>query len=258
MTLLLIFRMDLAAQEFWMMPDKFVYVPGDTIRIRFSVGENFAGETWNLRSERIRSVLLHANSAVSDLTQQARAGNKDHLLIPAVKEGTYQITMEGNNAFVELPAERFNEYLKENALDNVIALRRKTNNTDEPGREMYRRIAQVMVQVGENTNNASVRSTGLPLEIVPGKNTSTIRKGDMVQFKILFNGKPDFGARAFVWNRKDGKTFMQPIYSQQDGTVDVRIFNDGDWMISVVRMVPTSGEKADWQSFWGSLVFHVE
>lgn len=254
--LLLAFR-ELPAQEFWMMPDKFQYEKGDSIRIRFNVGENFVGETWNLRPERIASVSLHTKATESDLKVNVEPGRRTHLKVSAVREGTYLVTMEGENAFVELPAERFNEYLKEHALDNVTSLREKDNATDQPGREMYRRISKLIVQVGAAPDDTYKKNTGLPLEIIPGKHPATMKKGDQVQFKILFNGKPDFGARVYVWNNKDNKVFMQPVYSQQDGTIDVRIFNDGDWMISVVKMIPVSNPKADWQSFWGSLVFHV-
>jgi uncharacterized GH25 family protein len=248
---------DTHAQEFWMMPDKFQYERGDTIKIRFNVGENFVGETWNLRPERLKSVSLHTSSGPSDILSQVKTGRGDHLLIPAVKEGTYLVTMEGENAFVELPAERFNAYLKEHALDNVAALRKKANKEDQPGREMYRRITNLIVQVGDTRDDTYKKVTGAPLQIIPTKHPLDMKKGDLVQFKILFNGKPDFGARVYVWNNKDNKVFNQPIYSQQDGTIDVRIFNDGDWMISVVKMIPVSNPKADWQSFWGSLVFHV-
>jgi len=245
------------AQEFWMMPDKFQYKPGDTIRIRFNVGENFFGETWNLRMDRIRSVSLHTKSGVANLKPTLRAGRLDHLLIPATRPGTYLITMEGENAFVELPAERFNAYLKEHALDNVTELRKKANAEDQPGREFYRRLTSLVVQVGDVRDDTYKKVTGLPLEIVPGKHPSEIKKGDLVSFRVLFNGKPEFGARVFVWNSKNSKVFNQPVYTQQDGTIDARIFNDGDWMVSVVKMVPVSTPKADWQSFWSSFVFHV-
>lgn len=246
------------AQEFWMMPDKFQYQQGDTIRIRFNVGENFVGETWNLRMERIRSVALHTKSDVLDIQSRARAGRGEHLRIHAAKEGTYLITMEGENAFVELPADRFNAYLKEHALDNAANLRKEANAEGQPGRELYRRITSLIVQVGNTQDDTYKKVTGLPLEIIPARHPADMKKGDLVPFKILFNGKPVFGARVYVWNSKNNKTFNQPIYSQQDGTIDVRIFNDGDWMISVVKMVPVSNPKADWQSFWSSLVFHVK
>lgn len=245
------------AQEFWMMPDKFQYQPGDTIKIRFNVGDNFVGETWNLRQERLKSVALHTTSGRTDLRSRVRTGRGDHLLIPAVNEGTYLVTMEGENAFVSLPAERFNAYLKEHALGNAAELRKKADKEDQPGREFYRRITSLILQVGDRRDETYRKVTGAPLEIIPGKHPSDIRKGDLVPFMILFNGKPDFGARVYVWNSKNNKVFNQPIYSQQDGSIDVRIFNDGDWMISVVKMVPVSHPDADWQSFWTSLVFRV-
>lgn len=241
-----------------MMPDKFQYDTGDSIRIRFNVGENFVGETWNLRRERISLVSMYAGSIATDLKPLTIPGRGDHLVLTAPRAGTYLFTMEGENAFVELPAERFNAYLKEHALDNVIALRDKANASDQPGREMYRRITKLIVEVGDHPDDTYRKEASLPVDIVPGKHPSTMRKGDMVQFKILFNGKPEFGARVYVWNNKDNKVFVQPVYSQQDGTIDVRIFNDGNWMISVVRMIPVSHPRADWQSFWGSLVFHVD
>ena len=109
--MLLLYR-SLPAQEFWMMPDKFQYGRGDTIRVRFNVGENFVGETWNLREERISSVSLHTNSNVADLKAVAAPGRGTHLKLAAGREGTFMITMARGNALVELPADRFNEYLK--------------------------------------------------------------------------------------------------------------------------------------------------
>lgn len=249
--------LDLVAQEFWMMPDRFDYKRGDTIRIKFNVGENFVGDVWNLRPERIKSVSVTCAGRSSDLSGRVITGRGDHLLVPATVEGSYVISMESNSVFVEVPAAQFNEYLKEYALDNASTARSKNHTSDDPGRELYSRNTKLIVHVGAKIDEGYQTHTSLPLEIIPGKNTLQIKKGEMVQFKILFNGKPEFGLRAFVWNSKDNRIFMQPIYSQQDGTIDVRIFNDGRWMISVVKMVPAADKRADWQSCWSSLVFNV-
>jgi uncharacterized GH25 family protein len=256
-TLLAFSAYPLAAQEFWMMPDKFSYVQHDSIRIKFSVGENFVGDTWNLRAERIKSVSVYHNGKVTNLTSKLKEGRGEHVMIPDVTEGTYVVSMESNNVFVELAADQFNAYLKEYALDDASARRKKNNTSGTPGREVYSRNAKVIVQVGPKEDNGYKTITGLPLEIVPEKNPGQIKKGEMVKFRILYNGKPEFGARAFVWNNKDNRTYVQPIYSQQDGAIDVRIFNDGQWMVSVVKMIPSNDKKADWQSYWGSLVFDV-
>lgn len=243
------------AQEFWIQPDKGTYTKGDTLKTRFSVGGNFVGETWNLRPEKVKSIQTHQSDKVTEL--QATEGKNVHLSIPLAVEGSCVVTMQSDPSTIEMPAERFNQYLKEYALDAAISQRKKTNTTDKPGRESYVRNAKLIVQVGSKLDDGYKKVTGLPLEIIPEKNPANYRKGDMVYFKVLFEGKPLFGARAFVWNKVEDRTYTQPIYSQQDGRIEVRLFNDGDWMVSVVTMMPSKDTQTDWRSYWGTLVFHV-
>jgi hypothetical protein len=66
-----------------------------------------------------------------------------------------------------------------------------------------------------------------------------------------------FGAKVKVWNRYNHRTTVQNIYSQQDGMIETHVSNPGAWMISVVNMVPSKDPKAQYRSFWGSLVFGV-
>jgi uncharacterized GH25 family protein len=99
---------------------------------------------------------------------------------------------------------------------------------------------------------------GFPVEIIPDRNPYSLKIGDPIRFKILFDGKPVFGVRAKVWNRFDNRTTIQNIYTEKDGTFEARISNPGPWMVSVVRMVPSKQREADWQSHWGSLVFGIE
>jgi hypothetical protein len=61
-----------------------------------------------------------------------------------------------------------------------------------------------------------------------------------------------------VWNRYKNRTTMQPIYTQQDGRIEAHVSNPGAWMVSVVQMIPSDDPKADWRSYWGSLVFGVQ
>jgi uncharacterized GH25 family protein len=246
------------AQEFWMTPKKFRYSKGDTLKLKFNVGNNFTGETWNLRTERIQSITGFSNNQPTDLTTEVLPGTNDHLKIPMTTEGSYIVAMEGKSAFVELGAERFNAYLKENALDDVINQRRKNNTTNQPGKEFYIRNAKLIVQVGNKLDDGFKKRTGLTLDIIPQTNPSSYKVGDMVKFTILYNGKPLFGARAFSMNNKENRVYAQPIYTQQDGSIEVRIFNDGLWMITVVTMVPSKDKGADWQSYWGTLVFEVK
>src|SRR5690606_41523610 len=97
----------------------------------------------------------------------------------------------------------------------------KANEEDNHVVEFNRQITSRIVQVGELRDDTYRKVTDMPLEIIPGKHPSDIKKGDLVPFMILFNDQPVFGARVYVWNSKNNKVFNQPIYSQQDGSIEI-------------------------------------
>jgi uncharacterized GH25 family protein len=82
--------------------------------------------------------------------------------------------------------------------------------------------------------------------------------GDGVRFKVIFQGKPLFGAKVRIWNRYNNLTTTQNIFTLQDGTIETHISNPGTWLISVVKMIPAKSTEADWQSFRSTLVFGIK
>lgn len=248
----------LSAQQFWIEPSSYYAKPGDSISVRFVVGENLNGDAWNLRKERIQKLELFYGNTVQDLLPMVKEGQANHLKFRVGEPGAYVLKIKTKNSFIELPATNFNAYLKENAMDDAILRRQKTDATTKPGKEFYTRNAKAIIQVGDKEDGGYKKNTALPLEIIPLTNTKDFKEGDAVKFKVMYHGKPLFGARAFVWNNQGVKTYAQPIYSQQDGTIEVRIFNNGLWMISVIQMTPATQAGADWQSYWGTLVFEVK
>jgi uncharacterized GH25 family protein len=114
-----------------------------------------------------------------------------------------------------------------------------------------------LLQAGAKRNDTYKKVLGWPVEIVPEKNPYDMKRGETIRFQILMNGKPQFGVRVKVWNRKDNLTTLQNIYTDKNGMIEVRISNGGAWMVSVVRMDRSQSPQADWRSYWGSLVFGV-
>jgi uncharacterized GH25 family protein len=246
------------AHEFWLQPDKFLYKPGEDLKINFNVGEHFIGEPWDVKLSRVDKIELHQHTTVTDLKKHIKEGTKENLSVTLKQEGTHLVVMQSTNAFLELEADKFNEYLKEDGLDDALHYREKNGLMDKPGKESYSRYTKLMIQVGEKKDATYKKSAGLPLEIFIAKNPYNIQVGELVKFKVLFNNKPLFGAKVMVWNRHDNRTTIQPAYTLKDGTIEARISSKGPWMISVVKMVPSKDKSADWQSYWGSLVFGVE
>jgi uncharacterized GH25 family protein len=246
------------AHEFWIQPDKYVYNIGDKLSIAFKVGENFLGEPWDLKKNRIEKIELHNSQKSKNLATSVKTDEKENLSIPLTEEGTHLLVMESNNAFIELEAEKFNTYLEEDGHDEAIAYREKNNRTSQSAKELYSRHAKLLVQVGAVRDDTFKKRVGLPIEIIPDQNPYSLKVGAPIKFRIFFQGKPLFGAKVKVWNFYNNRTTTQNIYSQQDGWIETRISTPGRWMVSVVKMVPSKDKQADWQSYWGSLVFGIK
>jgi uncharacterized GH25 family protein len=246
------------AHEFWLQPLKFVHQTGEDLVVNFKVGESFMGEPWKVTKDRLERLELHQTNTMKDLRAAVVEGDKGNLKTPLTVEGTYLLVMQSNAVFSDLEAEKFNEYLKEDGLDEAYAHRRKTNTLDKNGTELYARYSKLLVQAGEKTDNTFRKEAGLPVEIIPEQNPYALKIGAPIRFRILYMGKPLFGAKVRVWNFHNNRTTAQNIFSQQDGTVETHISNPGRWMVSFVKMVPSKDPKADWQSYWASLVFGVK
>lgn len=246
------------AHEFWLQPQKFFFQVGEKATIGFRVGENFLGEPWDLTKHRVERLQVFHLEQVKDLKAGVVANEKSNFELPLVAEGTHLVVMQSDNAFIEMEAEKFNAYLDEDGLTEIRFARERANAMDKPSKEFYSRHTKLLLQAGEKRDDTYRKVVGLPIEIVPLRNPYTLKKGEAIRFRILWQGKPLFGVSVKVWNRFENRTMLQNIFTEQDGTIETHLSNSGMWMLSVVKMVPSKDKAADYQSYWGSLVFGAE
>jgi uncharacterized GH25 family protein len=168
-------------------------------------------------------------------------------------EGNHLLAFNNTNKFIELKADKFNEYLRSEGMDNIIKLRKKQGKEKQAGREFYQRCVKTLFQVGKNQDDTFSKNTGMRLEIIPIQNPYAEKE---ITFKILFDNQVVTNALVLAWHHKNGKTTMINKRSKINGEVKFTIENQGRWMISTVRMIPINDNpKADYQSFWGSYTF---
>ena len=248
----------MSAREYWLQPLKFVYKPGEKLVMNFRSGENFIGAPWDLQKNQIESLVLQHSSSASSVLDSIKDDRNSNLNLTLIAEGSHLLSMQTKNALNEWEAEKFNSFLKENGLDEILESRTKTNTLASPTKEYYSGYTKLLIQVGEKKDDTHKKVNGFPLEILPLENPYALKIGNPVHFKILFDGKPVFGVRVKVWNRFDNRTTIQNIYTEKDGTLETRVSSPGPWMVSVVRMVPSKQPGAEWQSYRGSLVYGIE
>ncbi len=245
------------AHEFWLQSKKYRYQLGEAVKVDFMVGEDFTGDYWDLNRHKAEKIELHRVSGVKDITKEVKSTKGNNLLIKADQEGTYVFSMQSDAAYLVMAGNEFNEYLKEDGLDNVFDERKKLNQLDKPSREFYTRFAKLMIQAGNKTDETFKKKIGLRYEIVPDQNPYVLKTGDYLQCKLYFEGKPAPHTLVKVWSKINSTTFLQNIYTENDGSIRFPISTHGEWMVSSVMMIHSEMEGADYHSLWASLVFEI-
>lgn len=248
------------AHEFWLHPSTFFAQPGDVVPVDLMVGEGYEPELSEGKNNRVVVYRHYAASDSADLVPGLVGDKYSSVSLKLTKPGTHLVVFANTPKFIELAPDKFLEYLKEDGLTNVIEARTKQGDTQKPGRELYRRCAKSLIQVGDQPDNTYARPTNLVLDITPLQNPYTLRSGQMARFQVMFRGKPLTNARVRYWVKTEiaMKAVEQQQQSDSNGQVQFRLL-PGRNMVSVVRMIPNDepGPDADWQSYWGSLTFGV-
>lgn len=255
------FGLTLAAEshEFWVMPDRFTVPVGGQVEFALNVGENFVGTPAGFGRPMALSFSWFNQMDRTDLTDNLPATLEHNAASMAFnRSGTQLIALDTKPQTLEMPADRFNAYLKDEGLDSVLRARADQLRDAEPGRERYRRHVKTLVTVGGKSDATYSKKTGQILEIVPLSNPRIVKSGGVLRFRLYFNGQPLGGALVKLWNQRGHQLTVLRTRSDRRGELALAMPWPGVWMASVVHMVPSEGEaEFDWDSHWGNLTFQV-
>lgn len=247
----------LSGHEFWLHPDRFIYRVGESVNIKFMVGEDYTGENWGGNRTRIKDLSLYYSNVIDNCADHLSDTAKgDSLQVSFFEEGTMMFTFNNLNSFITLEPAKFNDYLREDGLQNAIDYRTANNETDSIGREYYQRSVKTLVQIGGRLTDTYKKQTTLPVDLIPEENPYSLRDGEQLKVKVLFQKKPLADTDIKVWHRNNDRTVKHNLRTNDKGEVSFPVFTSGRWMVSTVKMVRLEkGTEADWQSYWGSLTW---
>jgi uncharacterized GH25 family protein len=258
LVLVFLFQGIAIAHEFWMRPKKFRYTVGEEAKIDFVVGENFNGEPWDLNVHKVEKMELITSTGKRDLTSAVKSTKGNNLTYKMAAQGTHLFTLRSNTASIDLEAEKFNAYLTEDGIDNIIQRRKERNETALGVKEHYQRFSKLLLQSGTTMDEVYKRNVGFPIEIIPETNPYRLASGDYLGCKVLYQNKPLAHQLVKVWSIVGNRTFVQNMYTENDGTIKFPVSSVGPWMVSTVTMEPSDKEGVDYESMWASLVFGVD
>src|SRR2546426_2724418 len=250
------------AHQFWLAPSQYIAPPGRALEIRALAGTGFRGERkpWS-PAHCVRFVARTAS--MLDLTRAASPGDFAWTRFAPSDAGGAMVAFQSGFTPIELPGAQFNAYLEEEGLDGPLAARRGAG-VERPGRERYRRCAKSWL-AGQDAGRA-LGAIGLPLEIVP---LAIPGAEAILPARVLWNGRPLPGALVKAWRAPLGAGGALTDGAARDslgvtwrgradtrGEVSVPVASGGEWLLSVVQMVPSAAPaEAEWESTWASLTF---
>ncbi|MFC6225757.1 DUF4198 domain-containing protein [Hymenobacter artigasi] len=257
------------AHEFWLEAPRFRLQPGDTVNVHTFIGADFKGEPWTTKAAKIQCLTRFGPTPgdSTDLTpKNATDTDTFRTGFTFARPGTHIVLLQSTSSFIELPADQFTAYLREEGLDYALKLRQENDQMAQPGRETYRRCAKTLIQVGEAGATAAVTDSacrhvyGLPLELVPEQNPYRLAADKALTVRVLRAGRPAFGAAVQVWQRQPGglPTTHFTTRANQNGRILLRLSGPGPYLLAAVDMSAAPAKlraRADWQSTWASLTF---
>ena len=214
------------------------------------VGQDFVGDPVPRSAKLIDSFVVRDAKKewpVNGFENQDPAG-----LLRIENKGVAVVAYRSKANPLELPAPKFEEFLKLEGLDNIAALRASRGEAGKPDREQFFRYAKTLLRTGDAKPAPIAHLPGFRYDIVPESNPWSAQP---LRVRILFDGKPAPNMLVSAVHRDDANARVQSRTDAR-GRVTLNLPKDGVWLIKSVYMIEApKGSGADWESLWASLTF---
>jgi hypothetical protein len=245
----------LLAHDMWIEPTTFFPALGQIVGARLRVGQDLLGDPLPRDPALINQFVVEDAGGRKPLVGRDGADPAGFLRVGV--PGLLVVGYFSNPSPVELAPEKFNQYLKDEGLDAVAALRARRNETGSKARELFSRCAKSLVLSGSPGEAQGDRPLGFTLELVAERNPYAIRAGEDLPIRLTYQNRPLAGALVVAMNRLNPSEKLT-ARTDNAGRVRFRLRPGGMWLVKAVHMLPApAGSNAEWVSFWASLTFEL-
>jgi len=253
---LLLICAPLLAHDMWIEPATFAPQLGQIVSVKLRVGQDLMGDPIPRDPALINQFVVEDAEGRKPVV--GRDGSDPAGFVRVATPGLMVIGYHSNPSSVELPPEKFNQYLKDEGLDAVAAIRAKRNESGAKAHELFSRCAKSLVLSGSPLPAQGDRRLGFTLELVAERNPYSLRAGEDLPVRLTYENKPLAGALVIAMNRLNPSEKVS-ARTDANGRVRLRLHPGGMWLIKSVHMIPAPpGSNAEWSSFWASLTFERE
>jgi uncharacterized GH25 family protein len=245
----------LHAHDMWIEPATFSPSPGDIVAVKLRVGQDLLGDPIPRDPALINQFFVVDSEGRKPVV--GRDGSDPAGFIRVAAPGLLVLGYRSNPSLVQLTPEKFTQYLDEEGLDAVAALRARRGQTGG-ARDLFSRCAKSLVASDGPVSGQGDRQLGFTLELVAERNPMTLATGEDLPVRLTYENHPLAGALVVAINRAHPKEKLS-ARSDKDGRVRFRLLRTGMWLIKAVHMIEAPAiAGADWASYWASLTFEIQ
>ena len=245
----------LPAHDMWIEPTDFLPARGQIIGVRLRVGQDLMGDPLPRVPALVNRFIFEDGAGPKPVI--GRDGSDPAGYVNAAAPGLMVIGYRSNPSPVELPAEKFNQYLKDEGLEKIAALRASRRQTGSAAHELFARCAKSLVLTGPQNRSQGDRVLGFTLELVAERNPYALGQGEDLPVRLTYENRPLAGALVVAMNKLNPGE-KQMARTDAGGRVRFKLRAEGMWLIKAVHMIPApAGSKAEWASYWASLTFEL-
>jgi len=248
-----LFASSLFAHDLWIEPTTFSPETGQIVGVRLRVGQDLIGDPVPRDPVLVNQLIFEDARGRKPLV--GRDGSDPAGLLRVGGPGLVVIGYASNPSAIEMAAEKFNQYLKEEGLDAITAIRAGHKQSGAPARELFSRCAKSLVLSGSPNPTEGDRILGFTLELFAERNPYAVGAGEDIPVRLIYRKRPLAGALVVAVNKLNPGE-KQTARTGPDGRVRFRLRTGGMWLVKAVHMVPApAGANAEWASYWASLTF---
>jgi len=245
------------AHDMWLVPQKFIITPGESVTIAANTGMDFPKSLNAVLPVRVNQSILAGKAGLKKLTGLTVKGKSLTATCLLKNPGTYVAAISLYPKEIKLKAKEFNDYLLHDGLSGIYKLREKEGILGEDAVEHYSKYAKTIIQSGDQLDDTPTKPLHLPLEIVPTVNPYKLHRGDKLGVTVFFRGKPLPGAE-LAWSFPgQGEKFAGSIRTDGNGNAAVPLTKSGPYVIRLTHMEWVKKKTHQWESYWATMTFNV-
>jgi len=254
-TAVTLLRVPLAAHDMWIEPATFSPQLGQVVSLRLRVGQDLLGDPLRLDPSLVNQFVVKDAAGLRPVVR--RDGGDPAGLVRTASPGLVAIGYQSNPSAIEIAADKFNQYLNEEGLDAVTAIRASRHESGKSAHEIFFRCAKSLVFSGSADDAQGDRPLGFSLELVAEGNPYALRSSQDLPVRLTYENRPLAGALVVAMNKLNPAEKLS-ARTDKDGRVRFKLRPGGMWLIKAVHMVPAPADShADWASYWASLTFEM-